>query len=227
MQKPDITIYDVSTEVRERLQSATTTIITTLTFSFRMGEETYDTLTVSGEGSRYEDSLRDAADNIDWTIYLDATFDDEEIAILRAANLAYEADLQGAWLSESQLAMQAQVKVALSVESSPINLLASNRLLERVHMPYGSWHYRITDLGREMVSSHRQFKRILVLSQDGTYPGRILSEDSTTMTVLWFKWGFDGETFTSVEERDALTPLSHRDCIIRFGSLPPTDDEGL
>ncbi|MEO0596318.1 MAG: hypothetical protein AAF126_09435 [Chloroflexota bacterium] len=54
--------------------------------------------------------------------------------------------------------MQAQVNVILSVESSPINQLASNRLLERVHMPYGSWLYRITDLGREMVSSHRQFK---------------------------------------------------------------------
>ena len=226
MQKPDITIYDVSTDVQERPQSATTTIITTLTFSFRMGDETYDTLTVSGEGTRYEDSLRDAVDAIDWTIYLDALFDDDEIAILRAANLAYETDPQGAWMSESQLAAQAQVNVMLSVESSPINLLASNRLLERVHMPYGSWQYRITDLGREMVTSHRQFKSILVLSQDGTYPGRILSEDSATITVLWFKWGFNGETFASVEGRDALTLLSHRDCISHFGGLPPTDDEG-
>lgn len=123
-----------------------------------MGDETYDSLTVSGEGTRYEDSLRDAVDNIDWTIYLDANFDDDEIAILRAANLAYETDPQGAWMSEGQLAVQAQVNVMLSVESSPINLLASNRLLERVQMPYSSWQYRITDLGREMVSSHRQFK---------------------------------------------------------------------
>ena len=95
MQKPDITIYDVSTGVQERPLSATTTIITTLTFSFRMGDETYDTLTVSGEGIRYEDSLRDAVDAIDWTIYLDAIFNDDEIAILRAANLAYEADHTG------------------------------------------------------------------------------------------------------------------------------------
>ena len=158
MQKPDITIYDVSTDVQERPLSATTIIITTLTFSFRMGEETYDSLTVSGEGTRYEDSLRDAVDAIDWTIYLDAIFNDDEIAILRAANFAYEADTQGAWMSESQLAGQAQVNVMLSVESSPINLLASNRLLERVHMPYAAWQYRITDLGREMVRSHRQFK---------------------------------------------------------------------
>lgn len=158
MQKPDITIYDVSTDVQERPLSATTTIITTLTFSFRMGEETYDSLTVSGEGTRYEDSLRDAVDAIDWTIYLDAIFNDDEIAILRAANLAYEADTQGAWMSESQLAGQAQVNVMLSVESSPINLLASNRLLERVQMPCTAWQYRITDLGREMVRSHRHFK---------------------------------------------------------------------
>lgn len=158
MQKPEIKIYDVSTTVQERRQSATMTIITTLTFSFRMGEETYDNLTVSGEGSRYEDSLRDAVDNIDWTIYLDATFDDDEIAILRAANLAYETEPHGAWMSESQLAVQAQVNVMLSVESSPINVLASNRLLERVQMPYASWQYCITDLGREMVTSHRQFK---------------------------------------------------------------------
>ena len=67
----------------------------------------------------------------------------------------------------------------------------------------------------------------LVLSQDGTYPGRILTEDTTTSTVLWFKWGFDGETFTSVEACDALTRLSHRDCIKRFGGVPPTDDEGI
>ena len=158
MQKPDIKIYDVSTDVQDHPQRATATIITTLTFSFRMGDETYDTLTVSGEGTRYEDSLRDAVDAIDWTIYLDAIFDDDEIAILRAANLAYEADTQGAWMSESQLAGQAQVNVMLDIESSPINLLASNRLLERVHMPYAAWQYRITDLGREMVSLHRQFK---------------------------------------------------------------------
>ncbi|MEL6406437.1 MAG: hypothetical protein AAFR81_18850 [Chloroflexota bacterium] len=61
-------------------------------------------------------------------------------------------------MSESQLAGQAQVNVMLDVESSPINLLASNRLLERVHMPYAAWQYRITDLGREMVNSHSQFK---------------------------------------------------------------------
>ena len=158
MQKPDITIYDVSTDVQDHPQRATATIITTLTFSFRMGDETYDTLTVSGEGTRYDDSLRDAVDAIDWTIYLDATFNDDEIAILRAAKLAYETDPQSAWLSEGQLARQAQVNVMLNVESSPINLLASNRLLERVHMPYAAWQYRITDLGREMVRSHRQFK---------------------------------------------------------------------
>ena len=158
MQKPDIKIYDVSTDVQDHPQRATATIITTLTFSFRMGDETYDTLTVSGEGTRYEDSLRDAVDAIDWQIYLDVTFNDDEIAILRAANLAYEADTQSAWLSEEQLAAQAQVNVMLSVESSPINLLASNRLLERVQMSYAAWQYRITDLGREMVSSHRQFK---------------------------------------------------------------------
>lgn len=158
MQKPDIKIYDVSTDVQDHPQRATATIITTLTFSFRMGDETYDTLTVSGEGTRYDDSLRDAVDAIDWTIYLDATFNDDEIAILHAAKLAYETDPQGAWLSEEQLAAQAQVNVMLSVESSPINLLASNRLLERVQMPYAAWQYRITDLGREMLSSHRQFK---------------------------------------------------------------------
>ena len=166
MQKPEIIIYDVSTDVQERPHSATMTIITTLTFSFRMGDEAYDTLTVSGEGTRYEDSLRDAVDNIDWTIYLDATFDDDEIAILRAANLAYEIDPQDAWMSEGQLAVQAQVKVMLSVESSPINLLASNRLLERVQMPYASRLYRITDLGREMVISHRQFKNMNLSDAD-------------------------------------------------------------
>ena len=61
----------------------------------------------------------------------------------------------------------------------------------------------------------------LVLSQDGTYPGCILSEDDAILTVMWFKWGFDGETFTSIEAREALAPLSHRDCIKRFGGLPP------
>ncbi len=166
MQKPDIKVYDVSTEVQERPQNTASTIITTLTFSFRMGEETYDNLTVSGEGSRYEDSLRDAVDNIDWTIYLDATFDDDEIPILRAANLAYETEPHGAWMSESQLAVQAQVNVVLSVESSPINLLASNRLLERVQMPYAAWQYRITDLGCEMVTSHRQFKSMDIPEAD-------------------------------------------------------------
>ena len=60
-------------------------------------------------------------------------------------------------MSEGQLAVQAQVNVMLGVESSLINLLASNHLLERVQMPYASWQYRITDLGREMVSSHHQF----------------------------------------------------------------------
>lgn len=166
MQKPDIKIYDVSMEVQDRSQSLATTIITTLTFSFRMGDETYDTLTVSGEGTRYEDSLRDAVDNIDWTIYLDAIFNDDEIAILRAASAAYEDDPQGAWMSEGQLAVRAQVNIPLSIESSPINLLANKRLLERVQMPYSSWQYRITDLGREMVTSHRQFKIIDIPDAD-------------------------------------------------------------
>jgi len=166
MQKPDITIYDISTDVQERPLSATTTIITTLTFSFCMGDETYDPLTVSGEGTRYEDSLRDAVDNIDWTIYLDANFDNDEIAILRAADIAYEADPQRAWMSEHQLTVQAQVNIPLSVESSPINQLASNHLLERVQMPYSSWQYRITDLGREMVASHHQFQTMDIPDAD-------------------------------------------------------------
>jgi len=158
MQKPEITIYDFSTEEKIQPFTKNTSIITTLTFSLRLGDESYDKLTATGEAVRYEDSLRNAINNMDWDTYLDAVFTAEEIAILRAANTAYNEDSQQAWMSEAQLATRAQVNIKLSVEDSTINLLAVNRLLDRVHMPYPFWQYRITDLGREMVKTHRQFK---------------------------------------------------------------------
>lgn len=158
MQKPEIKIYDFSTEEKTQPVTKNPTIITILTFSLRLVDESYDKLTATGEATRYEDSLRDAINNMDWDTYLDAVFTAEEIAILRAANTAYNEDPQQAWMSEKQLATQAQVNIKLIVEDSPINLLAINRLLDRVHMPYTSWQYRITDLGREMVRTHRQFK---------------------------------------------------------------------
>lgn len=64
--------------------------------------------------------------------------------------------------------------------------------------------------------------RTLLLSEDGTYPGLVTRVDEVGISTLWYKWGFDGETFVewmtlAQAARRLLTPA---DCRQRFGGLP-------
>jgi hypothetical protein len=63
----------------------------------------------------------------------------------------------------------------------------------------------------------------LVLSEDGTYPGIVTRVTETGVHVRWYKWGYEGETFTGwlTIEQLATSRLSPEDCGKRFGGLPP------
>ena len=64
----------------------------------------------------------------------------------------------------------------------------------------------------------------IVLSEDKTYPGLITHIEAALVLVVWYKWGYDHQPFTSwlTPTEAAKHTLTEAECIQRFRALPPS-----
>jgi hypothetical protein len=158
MQIPDIKITGITFAQEQKGYSKThTNIVCSIHYEMSVHDTPYTELRVTGEAKNYPDALRDATCNLDWDVYLDASFTQDEISILKIAQQIFKDDQQGSWQRETILAQRASVQMIPGLETNLVRDLARQRLLECHHGDDAS-QFRISQLGLFIIESHAQFQ---------------------------------------------------------------------
>jgi len=99
------------------------------------------------------------------------------------------------------------------------------RTAERQTMQAGTFLERVYASAADVTSPEApiiQAYQTLLVSEDGTYPGLVTRVDELGISIIWYKWGFGGETFVEwmTLAQAAKRLLTAADCRKRFGGLP-------
>jgi len=158
MQIPDIKITGITfAEEQKGYPKARTNIVCSIYYEMAVHDTQYTELRVTGEAKNYPDALRDATHNLDWDVYLDASFTQDEINILKIAQQIFKDDEQDSWQRKTILAQRASVQMIPGLETNLVRELARQRLLER-HQGSDASQFRISQLGLFIIESHAQFQ---------------------------------------------------------------------
>lgn len=157
MQKPAVKVTEITfAEEQKGYPTAKTNIVCTIYYEMTTEHTRYADLCVTGEAENYPEAARDALSNLDWDVYLDAIFTEDEVAILKVAQQIFEDDR--GWETENVLMQRAKIQMQPRVESNLVYMLAANHLLERHDEAYTTT-FCISELGRFIVESQRQFNK--------------------------------------------------------------------
>jgi hypothetical protein len=68
----------------------------------------------------------------------------------------------------------------------------------------------------------------IVLSDDETYPGLITKIEAQLVVVVWYKWGYDHQSFIGwlTPQQAIQHTITKAECIQRFRALPPNYEAG-